>query len=54
MFPEYTLAPEVKYPVQQEQCLEVLQDVLKVGDQHGLKADNVVLGGASSGVNVVR
>jgi acetyl esterase/lipase len=47
--PEYTLAPERKFPAQQEQCLEVLQDVLKVGPGHGLITDRVVVAGDSSG-----
>lgn len=49
VFPEYTLAPERKYPAQHEQCLEVLQDVLKLGGGHGLMTDKVVLAGDSSG-----
>lgn len=49
VFPEYTLAPEKKFPVQQEQCLEVLKDVLNFGGEHGLLVDKVVLAGDSSG-----
>lgn len=49
VFPEYTLAPEKKFPVQQDQCLEVLLDVLKVGADHGLSTDRVVLAGDSPG-----
>lgn len=49
VFPEYTLAPERKYPAQQEQCLEVLEDVLKVGSEHGLLVDKVVIASDSVG-----
>jgi len=49
VFPEYTLAPEKQFPVQHEQCLEVLQHVIKVGGEHGLETDRVVLAGDSSG-----
>ena len=49
VFPEYTLAPEEKYPVQPEQCLEVLQYALKHGSEHGLKSGKVALSGDSVG-----
>ena len=49
VFPEYSLAPEVKFPVQPEQCLEVLQYALSHGGEHGLKVDKVVLVGDSAG-----
>jgi hypothetical protein len=49
VFPEYTLAPEKQFPVQHEQCLQVLQHVLKVGKEEGLTVDRVVLAGDSSG-----
>jgi acetyl esterase len=47
--PEYTLAPDRQYPTQQEQCLEVLQQTLEVGADHGLLTDKVVLAADSSG-----
>ena len=43
VFPEYTLAPEKKYPAQQEQCIEVLQHVLNNGEDFGVKTDKIVL-----------
>ncbi|KAK5175444.1 uncharacterized protein LTR77_000583 [Saxophila tyrrhenica] len=45
VFPEYTLAPEKQFPAQHGQCLEVLQYILKNGDEHGLITDRVVLAG---------
>ncbi|KAK3707149.1 hypothetical protein LTR37_012318 [Vermiconidia calcicola] len=53
VFPEYTFAPEKQYPVQQEQCLEVLQYVVKVGSEHGLLIDRLLLGGDSSGGQLI-
>lgn len=49
VFPEYTLAPEAKFPTQPEQCLEVLQHTLEHGAEHGLKVDKVVMAGDSAG-----
>lgn len=43
VFPEYTLAPEKQYPTQQEQCVEVLQHVLKNGAEYGLHVSKVVV-----------
>jgi len=57
VFPQYTLAPEEKFPVQQEQCLDVLQWVVQHGTSKGLLTDNVVVmadsaGGKSKGSSV--
>lgn len=56
VFPEYTLAPEKKYPAQQDQCVEVLQHVLHSGDHYGLNVEKVVVacdsvGGRTDGPN---
>lgn len=52
VFPEYTLAPEKQYPTQQEQCIEVLQHVLKNADDYRLEGDKVVLACDSVGGTV--
>lgn len=51
VFPEYTLAPESKFPVQQEQCLEVLQHVAQgaSGHEFGLSNDRIVVLADSAG-----
>ena len=43
VFPEYTLAPEKKFPAQQEQCLEVLQHVVQNASQQGLLAEKIAI-----------
>ena len=43
VFPEYTLAPEMKFPAQLEQCLEVFQYLISNGNEHGLGMNKVVL-----------
>ncbi|KAK3672950.1 hypothetical protein LTR78_007060 [Recurvomyces mirabilis] len=53
VFPQYSLAPETRFPVQEEQCLEVLEHVLKHGAEFGVKGDKVVLSGDSAGGQLV-
>jgi acetyl esterase/lipase len=53
IFPEYTLAPEKKYPTQLEQCIEVFQDVLKHGKDVGLSVNKVAVGADSVGCTFV-
>jgi acetyl esterase len=40
VFPEYTRAPEAKWPQQQEQVFEVLDWIVKNGESKGLDAGN--------------
>jgi len=49
VFPQYTLAPAEKFPVQQEQCLDVLQWLVKYGGTHGLATHNVAVMADSAG-----
>ena len=49
VFPQYTLAPEQQYPVQQEQCVEVLQWVVEHGLSKGLLVDKIAISGDSAG-----
>lgn len=49
VLPEYTLAPEQKYPAQQEQCIEVLQHILSNGTEYGLISEKVVIASDSVG-----
>lgn len=49
VFPEFTLAPTAQYPVQQEQCLAVVQYILKNGGSRGLKVGKIALAGDASG-----
>lgn len=51
VFPQYTLAPESKFPVQQEQCLEILQQVAQgpIGNKYGLSNERIVVLGDSAG-----
>ncbi|KAK4947360.1 hypothetical protein LTR10_013728 [Elasticomyces elasticus] len=53
VFPQYTLAPEEQFPAQQEQCLEVLQWVVKHGHTKGLKNDKFALAADSAGGQIV-
>ncbi|KAK4553501.1 hypothetical protein LTR86_009297 [Recurvomyces mirabilis] len=53
VFSQYSLAPETRFPVQEEQCLEVLEHVLKHGTEFGVKGDEVVLSGDSAGGQLV-
>lgn len=49
VFPEYTLAPEQKYPTQHEQCVDVLQHVLSNGGDYGVDVKKVVIASDSVG-----
>lgn len=49
VFPQYTLAPDEKFPVQQEQCLEVMQWLTKHGSTYGLATDKVAVMADSAG-----
>lgn len=48
-FPECTLAPERKFPAQQEQCLEVVQWFVEHGPGIGLDTSKVVVTADSAG-----
>ncbi|KAL9097444.1 MAG: hypothetical protein Q9165_000340 [Trypethelium subeluteriae] len=39
VFPEYTLAPDAQFPVQNEQCFTVIQYFSQQGASHGLRTD---------------
>ncbi|RFU33945.1 hypothetical protein B7463_g2361, partial [Scytalidium lignicola] len=49
VFPEYTLAPEKKFPVQNEQCFTALKYVAKHGKSLGLKTEKFAIAGDSAG-----
>lgn len=49
MFPEYTLAPEVQFPVQHVQCYESLKWLTENGETLGLQGTNFTLAGDSAG-----
>ncbi|KPI45616.1 putative alpha/beta hydrolase [Cyphellophora attinorum] len=53
VFPHYTLAPEARFPTQQEQCLEVLQYIVKHGRTKGLMPNKIVIAGDSAGGQIV-
>ncbi|MCL2034840.1 MAG: alpha/beta hydrolase [Oscillospiraceae bacterium] len=54
LFPEYSLSPEVKYPVALEQCYGVLSNLPAVIQQFGLEArlDTLTVAGDSVGGNM--
>ena len=47
--PEYTLAPQRKFPVQHEQCLEVVQYLVKHGSRKGLDTGKIAITSDSAG-----
>jgi len=49
VFVEYTLAPEARWPTQQEQCYAVLKWVSQNGAQKGLSQDKIAIFGDSAG-----
>lgn len=49
VFPEYSLAPEVKYPVPLEQCYAVLEHLGRSTKELGLDPDGFVVAGDSAG-----
>lgn len=52
VFPEYTLAPEAHYPVQNEQAFAAAKWVRDSGRQHGLDRDRMAVVGDSAGGNM--
>ncbi|KAF3037377.1 hypothetical protein E8E12_007379 [Didymella heteroderae] len=52
VFPEYTLAPEARYPTQQEQCYAVVKWVRTQGNTHGLSQDLLAVAGDSAGAQL--
>ncbi len=51
-FVEYSLAPEVKYPVQIEECYTTARWVTQHGAQHGLDPTRIAVAGDSAGGNM--
>ncbi|KAH8820213.1 Alpha/Beta hydrolase protein [Xylogone sp. PMI_703] len=49
VFPEYSLAPEKKFPVQNEECFTVVKYFAKKGKAHNLRTDKFAFGGDSAG-----
>lgn len=49
VFVQYSLAPEKKFPVQNEQCFAVAQYISKNGAKFGLKTDKIAVVGDSAG-----
>ncbi|KAF2740713.1 hypothetical protein EJ04DRAFT_507736 [Polyplosphaeria fusca] len=49
VFPEYTLAPEARYPTQQEQCYAALKWVSQHGNSKGLSQELITVVGDSAG-----
>ncbi|KAF1979982.1 alpha/beta hydrolase fold-3 domain-containing protein [Bimuria novae-zelandiae CBS 107.79] len=49
VFPEYTLAPEARYPTQQEQCYATVKYVSEHGHEHGLSREKFAIVGDSAG-----
>ncbi|EGC37310.1 hypothetical protein DICPUDRAFT_97307 [Dictyostelium purpureum] len=53
IFPEYSLSPEVKYPIAIEQCYAVLVKVCReMADKEGWDTNNIVIAGDSAGGNM--
>ncbi|KAF2632374.1 alpha/beta-hydrolase [Macroventuria anomochaeta] len=49
VFPEYTLAPEARYPTQQEQCYAVVKWIREHGNMQGLSQDLFAIAGDTAG-----
>jgi acetyl esterase len=49
VFPEYTLAPEVRFPTQQEQCYAVVKWVHEHGVTLGLRQQGFAIVGDAAG-----
>lgn len=49
VFPEYTLAPEVQFPVQHDQCYDSLKWLTENGETLGLRGTNFTIVGDSAG-----
>jgi hypothetical protein len=54
VFPEYTLAPEARWPTQQEQCYAVLKWVRENGEKEGLSKEKIAVVGDSAGGMLVQ
>lgn len=52
VFPEYGLAPEIRYPISLEQCYAVLEHVGNNAEELGFDPDGFVLAGDSAGGNL--
>lgn len=52
VFPNYSLSPEVKYPVAIEECYAALQWIAASGREHGLDAKQLAIAGDSVGGNM--
>lgn len=49
VFVEYSLAPEKKFPTQQDECFAVAQYITKNGAKLDLKTDKIAVAGDSAG-----
>ena len=49
VFVEYSLAPEKKFPVQNEECFAAVKYFVEHGKEHDLKTDKVAIVGDSAG-----
>lgn len=49
VFPEYTLAPEARYPTQQEQCYATVKYISERGHEHGVSHNAFAIVGDSAG-----
>ncbi len=49
VFPEYTLAPEKKFPVQNEECFAVVKYIALHGKRRSLRTDRFAIAGDSAG-----
>ncbi|MBA4867062.1 alpha/beta hydrolase [Streptomyces sp. PSKA54] len=52
VFPEYTLSPEVRYPVALEECYAVARWVARRGADHGIDPTRLAVAGDSAGGNL--
>lgn len=52
VFPEYSLAPEAKYPTAIHQNFEVLKKVKELGEERNWDTDNLIVAGDSVGGNM--
>jgi acetyl esterase/lipase len=52
VFPDYSRAPEVRYPVPIEECYAVLNWIVQQGRQYGLNSDLIATAGDSAGGNL--
>jgi acetyl esterase/lipase len=52
VFPNYSRAPEARYPTAIEECYAVLQWIAAEGSRYGLNADLLAIAGDSAGGNL--